>query len=91
MTFNISLAYEQQQRVETDLAAVEVQIEEETDLYHRAQFLAVIGTKEPEQQYWSNLSYRAGWLDGVGEYYDKKFQRDLPLVGKPDQASSLNF
>lgn len=74
MTLNISLELEQQQRIANDLCAVEVQNNENADLHHRGYFLAVIGTKEPEPEHWSNLSYRAGWLDGVGEYYDKKYQ-----------------
>lgn len=105
MTFNISLTYEQQQRLENDLVgrvfsgklptekptvAVEAQSDRETDLYYHGEFDGATGGK-PEQELWSNLSYRSGWLAGVEEYYDKKFQRDLPLVGKPDQASSLNF
>ena len=73
MTPNIAFEYEQEQRVANDLAAVEASIDRDTDLYCRGKFLAVIGTFEPEQEHWSNLSYRAGWLDGVGEYYDEKF------------------
>lgn len=72
MTFNISLAFEQEQRIAADLVAVEAQIDKETDLYYHGEFDAVTGGK-PEEELWSNLSYRSGWLAGVGEYYDKKF------------------
>lgn len=67
MSFNIA------QRIEADLVAVEAQIDRETDLYYHGEFDGATGGK-PEQELWSNLSYRSGWLTGVAEYYDKQYK-----------------
>ncbi len=72
MTFNIAHQVEQEQRIANDLTAPEAQIDKETDLYHAGLFDGVTGGK-PERETWSNLSYRSGYLVGVGQYYDKKF------------------
>ena len=73
MSLNISLELEQQQRLQNDLAAVEAQIDKDTDLYYQGQFDGATGGK-PEPELWSNLNYRSGWLLGVGEFWDKKYQ-----------------
>lgn len=72
MTFNISHAFEQEQRIQNDLAAVEVQIEKETNFYCYGEFDGVTGG-QPQQELWSDLNYRSGYLVGIGRYYDKKF------------------
>lgn len=72
MTFNISHEVEPEQRIANDLVAVEVQIDRETDLHSHGVFDGATGGK-PEQDLWSNLNYRSGYLLGVGQYYDKKF------------------
>ncbi len=73
MTLNISLEIEQQQRIENDLVAVEAQIDRETDIHSEGEFDGVIGL-EPNPDLWSNLTYRSGYLNGLGRYYDKKYQ-----------------
>ena len=73
MTLNISLEIEQQQRIENDLVAVEAQINRETDIHSEGKFDGVIGS-EPNPDMWSNLNYRSGYLSGVAEFYDKKYQ-----------------
>lgn len=73
MTFNIAVQTEQLQRLQADLVAVSAQIERETQMYYHGEFEGATGGK-PERELWSNLSYRSGYLVGVGQYYDKKFQ-----------------
>lgn len=73
MTFNISLNLEQSQREQEDLAACEQQIDQETDFYHHGEFIGSIGC-EPDPELWSQLAYRSGYLTGVGEFYDRKYQ-----------------
>ena len=73
MTLNISLEIEQQQRIQNDLVAVEAQIDRETDIHSTGEFDGVIGL-EPNPDLWSNLTYRSGYLTGLGRYYDKKYQ-----------------
>ena len=79
MTFNIAVKQEQQQRIEADLVAVEAQIDKDTDLYYDGRFDGATGGK-PEQDLWSNLNYRNGYLAGIGEYYDKKFKTTFKEV-----------
>lgn len=94
MTYNIALEIEQQQRIQNDLvasrfeyedsyskadAAVEAQIEQESDLYYHGNFDGATGGKT-EKSLWGNLSYRNGWLAGVGEYYDKQYQTTFAEV-----------
>jgi hypothetical protein len=78
MSINIALEAEQQQRVEADKAAVEAQIELETNLYTAGDFDGVIGI-DPDPQKWSKLAYRSGFLAGLGRYYDQKYQVDLEV------------
>jgi hypothetical protein len=78
MSINIALEAEQQQRVEADKAAVEAQIELETNLYTAGDFDGVIGI-DPDPHSWSNLAYRSGFLAGLGRYYDQKYQVDLEV------------
>jgi hypothetical protein len=78
MSINIALEAEQQQRVEADKAAVEAQIELETNLYSAGKFDGVIGI-DPDPQKWSNLAYRSGFLAGLGRYYDQKYQVDIEV------------
>ena len=73
MTLNISLEIEQQQRIENDLVAVQAQIDRETDIHAEGKFDGVIGS-EPNPDMWTNLNYRSGYLSGVAEFYDKKYQ-----------------
>lgn len=75
MSFNIA------QRIEAnaDLVAYEAQIDRETDLYYHGEFDGATGGK-PEQELWSNLSYRSGWLTGVAEYYDKQYKASFEEV-----------
>ena len=73
MTLNISLEIEQQQRIQNDLAAVEAQIDRETDIHFIGEFDGVIGL-EPNPDLWSNLTYRSGYLTGLASFYDKKYQ-----------------
>ncbi len=73
MTLNISLEIEQQQRIQNDLVAVEAQIDKDTDFYYHGQFDGATGGK-PEPELWSDLNYRSGYLVGVGEFWDKKYQ-----------------
>lgn len=79
MTFNIAVQQEQQQRLAADLVASEAQIDKETDLYYHGEFDGATGGK-PEQELWSNLSYRSGWLAGVEEYYDKQHKASFKEV-----------
>jgi hypothetical protein len=79
MTFNIAVQREQEQRIQADLVAVEVQIDKETDMYYHGEFDGATGGK-PESELWSNLSYRSGWLTGVGQYYDKKYSSTFAEV-----------
>lgn len=73
MTINISLELEQLQRVQNDLVAVEAQIDRETEIQSEGKFDGVIGL-QPNPDMWSNLNYRSGYLSGVAEFYDKKYQ-----------------
>lgn len=73
MTYNIALQIEQEQRIQNDLVAIEAQIDRESELYYHGEFDGATGGK-PEPELWGNLSYRNGWLAGVGEYYDKQYQ-----------------
>ncbi len=77
-THNIALQIEQEQRLQIDLVAIEVQIEQETSFYYHGEFDGATGGK-PEPELWSNLAYRSGWLNGVGEYYDKQFKLELNI------------
>jgi hypothetical protein len=78
MSINIALEVEQQQRVEADKAAVEAQIELETNLYSAGKFDGVIGI-EPDPHSWSKLAYRSGFLTGITRYYDQKYKVDLEV------------
>jgi hypothetical protein len=78
MSINIALEAEQQQRVEADKAAVEAQIELETNLYSAGKFDGVIGI-EPDPHSWRNLAYRSGFLAGLGRYYDQKYKVDIEV------------
>ena len=73
MTFNISQDYEQEQCLASDLVAFEAHADEETRLNHRGEYLGATGFL-PEEHLWGNLSYRSGYLTGVGQYYDNKFK-----------------
>ena len=72
MTINIAVKQEQEQRLAADLVAVEEQLDKETDTYAHGEFNGATGSK-PKQELWGNLSYRSGYLAGVGQYYDLKF------------------
>jgi hypothetical protein len=76
MSINIALEAEQQQRVEADKAAVEAQIELETNLYTAGDFDGVIGI-DPDPQKRSKLAYRSGFLAGIGRHYDQKYKVDI--------------
>jgi hypothetical protein len=73
MTFNIAVQNEQEQRVQADLVAVEVQIDHETETYAEGQFDGVISI-DPNPDLWSELTYRNGYLAGLTRYYDSKYQ-----------------
>ena len=73
MSINISLDLEQSQRERDDLAACEKQIDRETDFYYHGEFIGLIGC-EPDPELWSQLAYRSGYLIGIGEFYDYKYQ-----------------
>ena len=73
MTLNISLESEQSQRLENDAAAIETQIDFESDFYYDGQFVGSTGG-EPDPEQWSQIAYRSGYLIGVGEFYDRKYQ-----------------
>ena len=76
MTLNISLELEQSQRVENDAAAIETQIDFESDFYYDGQFVGSTGG-EPDLEQWSQIAYRSGYLVGVGEFYDRKYQTNF--------------
>ena len=80
MTFNISLELEQSQRIQNDAAAIETQIDFKTDFYYDGQFTGATGG-EPDPQLWSQIVYRNGYLIGVGEFYDRKYQTVLKSRG----------
>ena len=73
MTINIALECEQQQRIQNDAAAIETQIDKESDFYYDGQFTGSTGG-EPDPKQWSQIAYRSGYLIGVGEFYDQKYQ-----------------
>ena len=70
---SLTLEIEQQQRIQNDLVAAEAQIDRETDIHFIGEFDGVIGL-EPNPDLWSNLTYRNGYLTGLGRYYDQKYQ-----------------
>lgn len=41
--------------------------------FWQAEVIGKAGT-EPDQQLWSNISYKAGWTFGITQYYDNKFK-----------------
>ena len=72
MTFNIAVQQEQEQRLQNDLVAVEMQIDASTVRYQVGLCDAILG-KEPEITGWKfDLSYRNGWLAGIAERYDEQ-------------------
>ena len=44
-----------------------------TELNSAGEFDGVTGL-EPDPQKWSAISYRSGFLSGIGRYYDNKYQ-----------------
>ena len=63
----IALELEQQQREENARAAIEAQIERETDYFHVGKFDGLIGcepTQVEEQSYWEG--YRQYWAKKLG-------------------------
>ena len=73
MNHSISLQQEQEQRLSSDLLAVEARLDKDTEIYSHGIFDGATGGK-PDKELWSNLNYRSGYLVGVGEYYDNKFK-----------------
>ncbi|MGL5944237.1 MAG: hypothetical protein ACRC2S_28480 [Waterburya sp.] len=77
MTFNISLEYEQQQRIQNDLVAVEAQIDKETNTYYLG-FWDGKDNGEPEDPYDQN--YWAGYCNGLKQYWMKRRPSDIEEV-----------
>ncbi|VEP16500.1 conserved hypothetical protein [Hyella patelloides LEGE 07179] len=75
MTINIALEQEQEQRAENSRAAVEAQINLDTDLYSLGWFEGLMNsepTQVEEQSYWSGYSL------GQREYWAKKLGVEIP-------------
>lgn len=73
---NIALELEQEQRLCNSLAAVEAQIDRETDLYDVGRRNGLIGsrpTKLKEQNYWE------GYQTGLRQYWAKKLEVEIPI------------
>lgn len=69
MTINIALATEQEQRLANESAAIEAEIDKETDYYHVGKFDGLAGC---EPTHIEKLSYWAGYEIGLRQYWANK-------------------
>lgn len=86
--YNIALENEQNQRLISDRAAVDAQVERETDLYTAGLFDGTIG-KNPNLKLWRNEAYRSGWGVGIVKFYDNKAEEPVILTGDFDKQGHL--
>ncbi len=76
MSINIALAKEQEQRVLEAQNAVEEQANLNTELECYGKWDGTLGYP-PQQQYWGELAYREGYLCGITQHYDRKYNISL--------------
>ena len=72
---NIALELEQEQRLASDRAAIDAQIEQDTDLYHIGRFDGLAGcepTRVDEHGYWE------GYQIGLRQYWARKLGIEIP-------------
>ena len=74
---NISFEYEQEQRERDGIAAVEAQIERETDLYYQGESHGLDGL-EPTQV--DDYIYWQGYQLGLRQYWGRKRKAQIPAA-----------
>ena len=69
---NLYLSVEQEKREKQDLDAINAEANSNTDLNVLGIRDGIVG--EPAQeQYWSELAYREGYVTGIAQHYDQKY------------------
>lgn len=74
MTINIALATEQEQRLANDRAAIEAEIEKETDYFHVGRFDGLAGCEPTRVE---NHGYWEGYQIGLRQYWANKKRIEL--------------